>query len=653
MTTTSLPGGTVGAAYQQTLTSTGGAGGNAWTVTVGTLPAGLSLAANGSITGTPTTTGTANFTVQVKDSASATATKPLSIAIATAALSVTTASLPAGTAGVAYQQTLTASGGSGGNVWSVIAGALPSGLALGADGSITGTPAAGDSSSFTVQVKDTSGATATKALSIAIAPATLSVTTASLPPGTPGVAYQQTLAASGGSGGNAWSIISGALPGGLSLGADGSITGTPAAAGTSNFTVQVKDSSGLTANKALGIVIAAAGLSVSTASLPGGTVGGAYQQTLTATGGSGGDAWAIVVGTLPVGLSLSADGTITGTPTAAGTANFTVQVKDSSSATATKALSIAIAPSALTVTTTSLPDATIGVAYQQTLAAAGGSGGNSWTIIAGTLPAGLSLAPDGSITGIPTASGPANFTIQVRDGSGATATKALAIAVGQAALSVTTASLPGATVGAAYQQNLASTGGSGGNAWTVTAGSLPAGLSLGADGKHHGYSDDRRHCELYGSGEGQLGRDREQATQHPRLPGATHGDYVVVARRDGRSGLPADSRLERGRGGLRVEREWRVIASAGLSLSANGNLTGTPTVAGAANFTVQVSDSAKGTATHAFTLVVAGAPLKIETSSLPGASVGIPYSQPLTASGGSTNSYSWSVNSGALPADSH
>src|SRR5262249_61111424 len=81
--------------------------------------------------------------------------------------------------------------------------------------------------------------TATKAFDLAIAAPTLSITTASLPGGTVGTAYSQTLAASGGAGGNQWSVSAGSLPAGCSLSAAGVIAGTPTTAGTSRFTVQV------------------------------------------------------------------------------------------------------------------------------------------------------------------------------------------------------------------------------------------------------------------------------------------------------------------------------------------------------------------------------------------------------------------------------
>lgn len=175
-------------------------------------------------------------------------------------------------------------------------------------------------------------------------PATLTITTTSLSSGDVGVAYSQTLAAANGTPPYTWSIASGSPPAGLSLNAtSGAISGTPTTAGTANFTARVTDSASATANKTLSMTINAA-LAVSTASLPSGAVGSGYAQTLAASGGSGTYTWSITSGALPAGLSLnSGSGAITGTPSAAVTANFTVQVADGIG-TATRALSITINP---------------------------------------------------------------------------------------------------------------------------------------------------------------------------------------------------------------------------------------------------------------------------------------------------------------------
>ena len=167
ITTVSLPGGTVGTAYSQTLTATGTTP-ITWSRESGTLPAGLSLAANGTISGTPTTAGTSSFTVKAKNSVGET-TKALSIVINPIAPTITTASLPGGTVGTAYSQTLTATGGTP-ITWSVSAGTLPGGLTLNAEsGIISGTPAAAETFNFTVRATN-SGGQDSKEFSIIIAP---------------------------------------------------------------------------------------------------------------------------------------------------------------------------------------------------------------------------------------------------------------------------------------------------------------------------------------------------------------------------------------------------------------------------------------------------------------------------------------------------
>ena len=212
----------------------------------------------------------------------------------------------------------------------------------------------------------------------------------------------------------------------MTLAANGAISGTPTAAGTASFTVQVKDSSNTTATKGLSITVNAATLVISTSSLPPVAVGAAYSQTLTATGGTGGNTWSLASGALPAGLTLAANGTISGTPTAAGTATFTVQVKDSSNTTATKDLSITVTAGTVVITTDALPPATVGAAYTATLTASGGAGGYVWSLGAGSLPAGVTLAPNGTLTGIPTTPGTVTFSVQVKDSAGTPATKQLA-----------------------------------------------------------------------------------------------------------------------------------------------------------------------------------------------------------------------------------
>jgi hypothetical protein len=202
ITTTSLPGGVTGTAYSTTLQATGGTTPDSWSVTSGTLPSGLALSSAGTISGTPTATGTFSFTVKVTDSTTPTAltaTQSLSITISAAGqgqLSLTT-SLPGGTLDTPYFDQVLASGGSYPYTYSVISGSLPPGLGLNAStGAISGTPATAGTFSFTVQATDSTTPTAktgTQALSITISsvPATnLALTNMTISSGT--VTYQAT-----------------------------------------------------------------------------------------------------------------------------------------------------------------------------------------------------------------------------------------------------------------------------------------------------------------------------------------------------------------------------------------------------------------------------------------------------------------------------
>jgi hypothetical protein len=173
-------------------------------------------------------------------------------------LQVTTAVLPNGAVGAAYDQQLTADGGqpSPSYSWSVFSGSLPPGLSMDSGGTIQGTPTLSSTNNFTVQVSDNNGSTATQALSLTINNGVLHVTTTSLSSGTTNVAYNsQQLTASGGQPPYGWSLASGALPPGLSLSTNGVISGTPTVAGTSNFVVQVTDSAMMAATRALSLVV--------------------------------------------------------------------------------------------------------------------------------------------------------------------------------------------------------------------------------------------------------------------------------------------------------------------------------------------------------------------------------------------------------------
>jgi hypothetical protein len=169
------------------------------------------------------------------------------------------------------------------------------------------------------------------------------------------------------------------------------------------------------------VVVQGTALAITTTTLPGGTVNESYSTPVAATGGATPYLWSISAGALPAGLGIdTANGVISGSPTASGTSDFTVKVTDASSPTAqtaTAALSITISP-LLAVTTTALPEAPVGQAYSTTLSATGGTPPYAWNLSPGPLPSGLTLdSATGVISGNPKAAGTVNFGVEVTDSS--------------------------------------------------------------------------------------------------------------------------------------------------------------------------------------------------------------------------------------------
>jgi N-acetylneuraminic acid mutarotase len=224
-------------------------------------------------------------------------------------------------------------------------------------------------------------------------------------------------------------------------------------------------------------------LVISTTSLPNGNVQNSYTATLMTSGGSPPVSWVVSAGALPSGVSLvAATGQILGTPTTAGTYNFTVKATDSGSTaqSTTAPLSITINNPPLRITSLSLPVGAINSTYSATLQASGGKPPLAWRVTTGTLPFGLTLnAASGKISGTATTEGTFTFAVEVSDSDtpAQIVSQPFSITINPP-VSITTTTLTNGAVGCGYGATFTSTGGTPPITWSITIGTLPAGLVL-------------------------------------------------------------------------------------------------------------------------------------------------------------------------------
>jgi large repetitive protein len=496
-----LPAGSVsaGGAYpSSTLSASGGTAPYTWAVTSGSsLPPGLNLSGSGTITGSPTTAGTYNFSVTVTDSATPTphvATTSLSITI-NAVLSVTTSgtlTAPA-EAGAVYTATIAQAGGVGPFTWTLPSGSiLPTGLNLSSAGMINGTISAlavPKTYTFTVRVTDAQGDSVVSGnISIVVDPA-LALTPPTWPTGVVGVSYTSpAFTATGGSGaGYTFAVASGTIAP-LVLGAsNGIVSGTPTAAGALQFSVRVTDSHGFTATTSNLSITVNPAITVSLAPTSPITLDQGKTQLVTATvtndPGSAGVTWSAVtgLGTLTGSTSTTITYNAPATVASASDATFTATSVTDPTKSATYTVHLVPPPS---ITTSTMAAGNVNGAYSSPVSMTGGIAPYTWAILAG--PTGLTLSSSTTSTvtvqGIPTVSGNNQvFTIKVTDAQGLTATSSALTITIYPTLVITPPSLPVGVVGVSYTSPaFTASGGSGsGYAFTVASGSI-APLTLGA-----------------------------------------------------------------------------------------------------------------------------------------------------------------------------
>jgi uncharacterized protein with beta-barrel porin domain len=381
-------------------------------------------------------------------------------------------------------------------------------------------------------------------------------------------------------------------------------------------------------------------------------VGQSYSQTNVGSGGATPYTYTLSAGALPAGTTLnSLTGTVSGTPTAAGAFSYTIKATDSTTPTAqtaTQVVSGTIAPATLTLTSTASATTQIGQSYSQTNVRSGGATPYTYSVFAGLLPAGTTLnASTGTVSGTPTAAGAFSYAIKVTDSgspTAQTATQVMSGTIAPATLTLVSAASNTTQLGQFYRQTNVGSGGATPYTYSVSAGALPAGITLNASNGTVFGTPTASGAFSYtvkvtdsGSPTAQTATQTVSGTIAPATLTATQAiaSTTFTVNHAATSFTPVT-----GSGGA-APLAYGVSPSlpTGLSMnSSTGAITGTPTVtSSAATYTVTVTDANSATATATFSLAVSNPSLNVSLAVSSGSPLyGVPVTFTATLSGGSS-----------------
>ena len=647
--TATLPAATAGVFYNQSLAVTNGTAPFVFSVVGGSLPTGLTLATDGSLSGVPTVGGSFSFTIQVQDANGCTNTRSYTIAVSCPTIALSPTTLPNPVAGVPYTQNLTATNGVAPYFFQITSGALPAGLTLGTRGQLSGTPRVLTNSTFTVQVQDSNGCIGSQTYTVGVSCPAISLVPGTLLDGNKGLAYSQTFAVSGSSSVFNFAVTSGTLPPGLTLSTGGALTGTPTTFGIfSNITITATDASGCAASQTYTIAITCQTVTVGPLTLPSAAVNTTYQQSLQVSGGTAPIVFAITRGALPVGVTMSSAGVISGTPITAGTYTFTVTATDANTCNGSRDYTINVSCVALVLTPQVLPTPIFGVPYTASIIAVGHTGTVSFAHTTGSLPPGLDLTSSGVVTGTPTLFGSFTFKVTAYDPvSTCSGDRFYTLSVGCQTLTEGPATLPIGSVGSPYSATFTGSGGRSPYTFAQTSGSLPSGLSLLSNGMLTGTPTsassvfavtvtDANGCSTTASYTLILSNACQISMTPASLPSGTVG--VAYNQTLSGTGGTAPYTFMVGSG----------VLPAGLTLSTDGHLTGAPVASGAFTFTAVGLDANGCWAVRTYTLTIACGTIAVAPASLSAGTRGSAYSNLFTATS-SAVPVTFAVTAGSPP----
>ncbi|WP_233124715.1 beta strand repeat-containing protein [Agrobacterium vaccinii] len=660
-----LTGGTVGTAYNVTIAASGGTASYTYEVTSGELPAGLDLnSSTGVISGTPTTAENASFTITAKDANTAQDLAAYTLVIGVQAPVANAVSKTVAANSSANAITLNITGGAAASV--AVDTQASHGTATASGTAITYTPTAGYSGtdSFTYTATNATGTSSPATVSITVsAPTsfTFSPPRGALTAGTVGTAYNVTIAASGGTASYTYEVTLGELPAGLDLNSStGVISGTPIAAENASFTITAKDANTAQDSAAYTLVI---GVQAPVANAVSETVAAnssANAITLNITGGA---AASVTVDTQASHGTATASGTaITYTPTAgySGTDSFAYTATNATGTSSPATVSITVSPpTSFTFSPPrgALTAGTVGTAYNVTIAASGGTASYTYEVTLGELPAGLDLnSSTGVISGTPTAAENASFTITAKDANAATSPAVYTLVIG---VQAPMANAVSETVAANSSANTITLDITGGAAALVAVDTQASHGTATASGTTITYTPTAGYS---GTDSFTYTATNATGTSSPATVSITVSAPTSFTFSPPRGALTAGTvgtaynETIAASGGT-ASYTYEVTSGelpAGLDLnSSTGVISGTPTVAESATFTITAKDAntAQDSAAYTLSVVIATAEdlvLSPSEGNLTDAMAGETYNQQITVSGG-TAPFAFNVISGTLP----
>jgi len=467
----------------QQLTASGGVEPYNFSVTYGEVPTGMTLAANGVLSGRPTTIGTSLFAVTAEDSDNNSGFKTYSLVVQPVPITITPSQLPNALVNVPYTGNIVAIDGTPPYVYTITSGFLPPGLIMSNVGVITGTSGNVGSSTFTVRAQDANTNFGTKQYTLQVQNVAISIGPTDLITAKINAFYSVTLSAINGTAPYAFTLEVGSLPTGLTLDAQtGIISGRPTQIGTFIFGVKVTDFNFNFAIKDFELSVENINMVILPSEVPDGTINITYPTTtFAAQGGTSPYNFTIQQGTIPTGLTFD-NGILSGKPTVSGSFLFKIRATDADNNIKDEDYTMVIGSVAIFVAPNTIPDGTVTAPYSATFTASGGAAPYTFRLFSGGLPTGLSLS-NASITGTPTAFGIWTFSIEARDANTNTGRNQYSVTILPATMGPT--SIPTGTANADYMVQLEVENPYGTYTFS-TDGDLPNGLELSSTGLLYG-----------------------------------------------------------------------------------------------------------------------------------------------------------------------